>query len=139
VSPWKVPEWCDPAQYGDRVLQQWAREFSGVDRDDPKFRLRQWAWEFLRRNPEYRAAWREHIEPFYDPAWQPKVGLNVGSAHGVPVGKQAVLVHRFSLETFPPSPNDDYPPIFTGTGCAGPRNAKPDCRSAPDRLPSFSI
>jgi hypothetical protein len=25
-----------------------------------------WAWEFLRRNPEYRVFWKEKIEPFID-------------------------------------------------------------------------
>ena len=25
-------------------------------------------------------------------------------------------MHHFGLETFPPSPNDDYPPLFTGIG-----------------------
>jgi Uncharacterized conserved protein (DUF2285)/Family of unknown function (DUF6499) len=99
VSGWNVPDWRDPTQY-------------------PRDRsLRQWAWEFLRRNPEYRAFWREHIEPFYDPTFQFQdvVGV-VGPAHGVPANKQAKLVRHFGLETFPPSPNDDYPPLFTGTG-----------------------
>jgi hypothetical protein len=100
MSGWKVPDWRDPAQY--------SRDRS----------LRQWAWEFLRRNPEYRAAWREHIEPCYDPAFRFQdqgVGL-VGPAHGVPADKQAELVHRFGLDSFPPSPNDDRPPLFTRTG-----------------------
>jgi hypothetical protein len=100
VSGWNVPNWRDPAQYPD-----W-RDCS----------LRQWAWEFLRRNPEYRAAWRACIEPFYDPAFRPQdVGL-VGPAHGVPAGQQAVLVHRFGLDSFPCSPNDTRPPRFTRTG-----------------------
>ena len=97
-----MPDWCDPIQYPcDRPL-----------------RLRQWAWKFLRRNPEYRSLWRACIEPFYDPAFSSQdVGL-VGPAHGVPAIQQAVLVHqhRFGLEFFPPSPNDDYPPLFTVTG-----------------------
>jgi Family of unknown function (DUF6499) len=100
VSGWKVPDWRDPAQY--------PRDCS----------LRQWAWEFLRRNPEYRKRWREHIEPFYDPTFRYQdqdVGL-VGPAYGVPADKQAELVHRFGLESFPPSPNGDYPPLFSGTG-----------------------
>lgn len=92
-----MPDWRDPAQYPrDRSMLQWA-------------------WEFLRRNPEYRAGWCEHIKPSYDPAWQPNVGTNVGPAHGVPADKQAVLVHRFGLETFPPSPDDDRPPLFIRT------------------------
>jgi hypothetical protein len=95
-----TPDWRDPAQY-------------------PRNRsLRSWAWEFLRRNPEYRAAWREHIEPFFDPAFRHRdrdVGL-VGPAHHVPADKQAEVVHRFGLDSFPPSPDDDRPPRFTGTG-----------------------
>jgi hypothetical protein len=99
VSEWKVPDWRNPAQYPSDCS------------------LRQSAWEFLRRNPEYRARWREHIEPSYDPTlrFQDRVGA-VEPAYGVPPEKQAELVHRFSLETFPPSPNDNYPPLFTGTG-----------------------
>jgi hypothetical protein len=108
MSGWNAPDWRDPAQY--------SRDRS----------LRQWAWEFLRRNPEYQALWREHIEPFYDPdVWHnagpfyalvsQNVGL-VGPTNCVPADKQAELVHRFGLETFPPSPDNDYPPLFTGTG-----------------------
>jgi hypothetical protein len=115
VSEWKVPDWRDPAQYPH------PRDCS----------LRQWAWEFLRRNPEYRALWREHIEPFYDPTLRYQdqdVGV-VGPAYGVPADKQAAFMllpadkqaelgyrHRFGLDSFPPSPDDDYPPLFTGTG-----------------------
>jgi hypothetical protein len=92
VSKWNVPDWRDPTQYPS------ARS------------LRQWAWEFLRRNPVYRAGWLACIEPFFDPA------RNVDPTHGVPVAQQAVLVHQFGLESFPPSPDDDYPPRFKGTG-----------------------
>jgi hypothetical protein len=100
VSGWKVPDWREPAQY--------PRDCS----------LRQWAWEFLRRNPEYRALWRKHIEPSCDPTsrYQDQdVGL-VGPAHGVPKDMQAELVHRFGLDSFPPSPNDDRPPLFIRSG-----------------------
>jgi hypothetical protein len=95
---WKVPDWRDPAQYPH------PRDCS----------LRQWAWEFHRRNPDYRALWREHIEPsfrFQDQG----VGL-VGPAHGVPADEQAELVHRFGLDSFPPSPDDDRPPLFIRSG-----------------------
>jgi hypothetical protein len=102
VSEWNVPDWRDPAQYPH------PRDCS----------LRHWAWEFLRRNPEYRSLWREHIEPFYDPAFRyhdQDVGL-VGPAHGVPHSAQAELVHRFGLDSFPPSPNDHRPPLFIRSG-----------------------
>jgi hypothetical protein len=40
------PDWRDPATY-----------------PDPKStRLTQWAWEFLRRNPDYRSDWRRYAE-----------------------------------------------------------------------------
>jgi hypothetical protein len=102
VSEWNVPDWRDPAQYPH------PRDCS----------LRQWAWEFLRRNPEYRSLWREHIGPFYDPAFryqEQDVGP-VGPAHGVPHNVQAELVHRFGLDSFPPSPNDYRPPLFIRSG-----------------------
>jgi len=28
----------------------------------------EWAWQFLRRNPEYQQAWEQHIRPHYDPS-----------------------------------------------------------------------
>jgi Family of unknown function (DUF6499) len=102
VSEWNVPDWRDPAQYPH------PRDCS----------LRQWAWEFLRRNPEYRSLWREHIEPFYDPAfrYQDQDVGPVGPAHDVPADRQAGLVHRFGLDSFPPSPDDHRPPLFIRAG-----------------------
>jgi hypothetical protein len=100
VNKWIVPDWHDPTQYPCNCS------------------LRQWAWEFLRRNPEYRDMWLEHIKPSYDPAaaLAPRgVGL-VKPAHCVPAAKQAELVHRFGLDSFPPSPDDDRPPLFTRSG-----------------------
>jgi hypothetical protein len=102
VSEWNVPDWHDPTQYPPR---RWTQD--KLFRRCPLLRL--WAWEFLRRNPEYRALWREHIAPFYKTAFS-------SQDIGVPVKKQAVLVHRFGLDWFPPSPNDDRPPSFIGTG-----------------------
>ena len=115
-----MPDWRDAAQY-------------------PRDRsLRQWAWEFLRRNPEYRAAWREHIEPCYDPAFRFQgVGV-VGPAHGVPADKQAALVRRFGL-AFPPSPNDNRPPLFTRTGLRYTAEREARILLTPNRSPSFSI
>jgi hypothetical protein len=42
---WNVPNWLDAAAYA-------------VDRSPPE-----WAWQFLRRNPEYRECWQRHVEP----------------------------------------------------------------------------
>jgi hypothetical protein len=110
LSEWDVPDWRDRNQYTrDRSLQQWA-------------------WEFLRRNPEYRLLWREHIEPFYDPIfrYQDEDVGSVEPAHGVPVDQQTKLVRRFGLDSFPPSPSDDRPPLFAQSGLryAGEREAR---------------
>ena len=34
----------------------------------------------------------------------------------MPKDMQAELVHRFGLDSFPPSPNDDRPPLFIRSG-----------------------
>ena len=49
LSEWGVPDWPNAAGYLD----------GGRSR-------RKWAWEFLRRNHDYRAFWREKIEPYLD-------------------------------------------------------------------------
>ena len=51
APPTWLPDWKDASQYPDPKTTS----------------LRQWAWEFLRRNPEYQKLWSELIEPFYDP------------------------------------------------------------------------
>ena len=96
---WNVPDWRDATQY--------PRGCS----------LRQWAWEFLRRNPEYRELFCA-AEPIYDPAdlYQGGgVGL-LGPVHGVSAERQAELVHRFGPDSFPPPPGDRHPPLFIETG-----------------------
>jgi hypothetical protein len=51
VTDWGLPDWTKreeyPAPRGPREMTIWA-------------------WEFLRRNPEYRVFWKEKIEPFID-------------------------------------------------------------------------
>jgi hypothetical protein len=46
VHDWGVPDWRDAGQY--------PRHSTGDG----------WSWEFLRRNPKYRAFWTEHVLPF---------------------------------------------------------------------------
>jgi hypothetical protein len=49
AEEWGVPDWRSVANY------------------DPQARSgREWAWEFLRRNPDYRSFWRNKIEPYLD-------------------------------------------------------------------------
>ena len=49
IPDW-LPDWTKPHQY-----------------PDPKKTVsRHWAWEFLRRNPEYQRLWYELIAPYYD-------------------------------------------------------------------------
>src|ERR1700739_3527049 len=47
--PW-LPDWLDQSQYPSDTTRL------------------EWAWQFLRRNPEYQRFWAELIKPQYDPA-----------------------------------------------------------------------
>jgi Proteobacterial transcriptional regulator-like domain/T6SS, Transcription factor, DNA binding domain len=38
------------------------------DKDLRKYPNPEWAWQFLRRNPEYQRLWAQLIQPHYDPA-----------------------------------------------------------------------
>jgi hypothetical protein len=48
-SDWGVPDWQRPQDYPN---------FPGP------FAMRKWAWQFLRRNPEFREFWLTKVEPF---------------------------------------------------------------------------
>jgi hypothetical protein len=48
VPDW-LPNWREPSEYPD------AKKTTG----------RQWAWEFLRRNPEYQRLWEQVAAPYY--------------------------------------------------------------------------
>jgi hypothetical protein len=50
ISPDWLPDWTKEDQYPDPKATS----------------LRQWTWEFLRRNPEYQRLWTELIAPYYD-------------------------------------------------------------------------
>jgi hypothetical protein len=50
-----LTEWGTPVQWWDASAYP-----------KPTAPLTLWAWEFLRRNPEYRKFWREKALPFYD-------------------------------------------------------------------------
>jgi hypothetical protein len=68
MHDWGVPDWRDAAQYPRH------------SRGDA------WSWEFLRRNPKYRAFWIERVLPF---VWadgsvgDDETGCNAGSAEAV--------------------------------------------------------
>jgi hypothetical protein len=50
TNEWGVPtDWWDTEHY-----------------PGPQTHISQWAWEFLRRNPEYRRLWDEKVLPFYN-------------------------------------------------------------------------
>src|SRR5262249_50557503 len=52
MKPSWLPDWTNPNNY-----------------PDPNNTTRlEWAWQFLRRNPEYRRLWADWIQPHYDRA-----------------------------------------------------------------------
>jgi hypothetical protein len=52
LTQWGTPqEWWDASAYPKSDVS-----------------LAHWAWEFLRRNPDFRAFWRDHVAPYYDAA-----------------------------------------------------------------------
>lgn len=108
-------DWRDPADYD--FLQGWSSA--------------QWAWEFLRRNPRYRAEWKDFdqtwqdLEQAYgrppnrdfcawklDPrAWVPAAECEEGDCRidGDKVLIECAMGARWGFHKFPPSPQDDDP------------------------------
>jgi hypothetical protein len=65
----------------------------------------EWAWQFLRRNPEYQRAWEQHIRPDYDPS-----ELSEPVDHGrrrrrvgrLRVEENTIFEKHFRIGTYPP-------------------------------------
>jgi hypothetical protein len=65
----------------------------------------EWAWQFLRRNPEYQRAWERYIRPDYDPS-----ELSEPLDHGrrrmrvgrVRVEENRIFEKKFRIGTYPP-------------------------------------
>ncbi len=110
-----MPDWRDPQAYAFTA----------------RLTAAQWAWEFLRRNPEYRRAWADFsatwrdLEAAYgspphrdfpawrqDPrAWVPAADCPDGACR---VDQDRVLIEcalgsRFGFHKFPPDPGDEDP------------------------------
>jgi hypothetical protein len=99
-----LPNWRNPSQYPDSKA-------SRVD----------WAWQFLRRNPEYQKLWSEHVGPRYDKAHvESSFQRTAGGAredldgrhrvrlmmHGGPHPDQAIFRKRFGVITIPQDPSE---------------------------------
>ena len=99
-----LANWRDLSQYPDSTA-------SPVD----------WAWQFLRRNPEYQKYWLELIAPIYNPAYVDRsLQRTDGGAqddlcgrrrirlmeHGGPSPKQAIFRERFGVITIPQDPSE---------------------------------
>ncbi len=108
IPDW-LPDWTKPDQY-----------------PDPKTTSsRQWAWEFLRRNPEYQRLWDELIAPHFDPkVWYNDQILEILRNDEYqrrwnelipPESHSEVFEQRFGIRSFPPphsmsstDPNFDF-------------------------------
>lgn len=99
-----LPNWRDQSQYLDSTA-------SPVD----------WAWQFLRRDPDYQRYWSELIAPIYNPAYVDRsLQRTDGGAqddlcerrrlrlmeHGGPSSKQAIFRERFGVITIPQDPSE---------------------------------
>src|SRR6266700_5276026 len=95
IPDW-LPDWTKPDQY-----------------PDPKTTSsRQWAWEFLRRNPEYQRLWDELIAPHFDPkVWYNDQILEILRNDEYqrrwnelipPESHSEVFEQRFGIRSFPP-------------------------------------
>src|SRR5262249_3988729 len=94
MKPHWVPDWLNGASYLSAVSP------------------RQWAWEFLRRNPEYQRLWDELIKPSYDPAdldkWNEPRPRAPGRRTRVRLSDTPTVADRFKeqfhIATYPPPP-----------------------------------
>ncbi len=108
IPDW-LPDWTKPHQYPDPKTTS----------------LRQWAWEFLRRNPEYQRLWDELIAPHFDPKiWYNDPVLEIlrndeyqrGWQELIPPeSRSEVFEQQFGIRSFPPphsmssaDPNFDF-------------------------------
>lgn len=104
VPPNGLPNWRDPSQY-----------------PDAKSSRADWAWQFLRRNPEYQKLWSEHVAPRYDKAHvERSFQRTAGCAredldgrhrvplmeHGGPHPDQAKFRELFGVITIPQDPSE---------------------------------
>ena len=86
---WGVPDWCDEGAY---------------PRPAGRSRMLVWAWEFLRRNPDYRRFWFEEAAQFIDEEGCIRDGAG-------PVMEEAE--NRFGVTFFPQHPASTIYPKFS--------------------------
>src|SRR5215471_5776318 len=110
------------------AIPDWLPDWTKQDQypDPKKTSLRQWTWEFLRRNPVYQRLWTELIAPFYDEkkgyqslaAWKAaeqraetdpiiqrmraeKKPYSITPPH-------VVFEERFGIQFYPPPPSQEF-------------------------------
>jgi hypothetical protein len=116
---WQPPDWTDKTQYPD------PHNASAL----------QWAWEFLRRNPEYQRLWSEVIQSEYKPSDLDDSLRKAGSLHprlytrraayaDEPVAAQfkflaepppppyATFREKFHILTYPPPPWENKAKLY---------------------------
>lgn len=94
-KPKWLPNWRNPKAYPDSATSL------------------QWAWEFLRRNPEYQQMWAKLIEPEYKHAafmadWKNRQAKITHRRTRVRLHQTNVdaVREKFWIETFPPRPSN---------------------------------
>lgn len=88
-----LPRWGVPDWHGE----------SGYPAPNKSTLPQMWAWQFLRRNPEYRTFWEEKIQPLIDETFVPgPLVLELGE--------------RFGLMWMPPSPSAQFGSFFKAAG-----------------------
>jgi len=108
MPPRWLPDWQNPAQYPNPA------QASRVD----------WAWEFLRRNPDYQRLWSHLIKPSYK-----RAHVKFSWRHVVPPAQLvsnrirpylhctagnyplAIFRARFGIVTVPPNPSEPKPKL----------------------------
>jgi hypothetical protein len=90
-SAWIAPDWLDQAKY----------------REPKTTADLQFAWEFLRRNPDYQKLWEEQIAPEYDPA---ELDQACEAEKRIAPGRvdrprlNTPFTEQFHIATYPPPP-----------------------------------
>jgi hypothetical protein len=90
TNEWGIPDWTKAEEYSNQH----------------KAGIRGWAWEFLRRWPEYRNFWTEKVKPYTDAD-----GFIHRDADGNFWPHLDKLISRFGVE-LPSPPYDSTPAIF---------------------------
>jgi hypothetical protein len=109
MKPDRLLDWRDKSLYPDPSVTT----------------LQQWAWQFLRRNSEYRRLWKEIVEPEYDPKEAAESVKQLKKRAGLfpfmfwqyffRFPEFRIFVDQFKIVSTPPNPAESNAnPVFLG-------------------------